>query len=172
ARNPWNPELHPGGSSSGSGAAVAAGFVPAAIGTDTGGSVRHPATVCGIAGMKPTFDLVSCEGVFPLAPSLDHVGPLTRSVEDNALLLEAMSGRAGACTRDLHAGVAGLRLGVIEEFHAQKEVDAEHLANFQRAQQALRALGARVEPVRLPPLAEWLECGRVIQEAESWAVFE
>src|SRR5438552_19643 len=82
-----------GGSSSGCGTAVAAGFVPAAIGTDTGGSVRHPATACGIVGMKPTFGLVSCEGVFPLAPSLDHVGPMTRNVEDNALLLQALASK-------------------------------------------------------------------------------
>jgi len=171
ARNPWNLALHPGGSSSGSGAAVAAGLVPAAIGTDTGGSVRHPATVCGIVGMKPTFDLVSCEGVFPYSASLDHVGPLTRDVEDNALLLEAMSGRAGAYSSRLRAGVAGLRIGVIEEFHAGKDPDADHLRNFERAAAALGTLGARVAPVQLPPLEAWRECGRTIQEAEGYLVF-
>ena len=89
ARNPWNRDLHPGGSSSGSGAALAAGLAPAALGTDTGGSVRNPATCCGIVGMKPTYGAVSLSGVFPLTYSLDHVGPMTRSVEDNAILLHA-----------------------------------------------------------------------------------
>ena len=87
ARNPWNRDLHPGGSSSGSGAALAAGLAPAALGTDTGGSVRNPATCCGIVGLKPTYGAVSLDGVFPLTYSLDHVGPMTRSVEDNAILL-------------------------------------------------------------------------------------
>ena len=172
ARNPWNLSLHPGGSSSGSGAAVAAGLVPAAIGTDTGGSVRHPATACGLVGMKPTVDLVSREGLFPYSATLDHVGPLTREVEDNALMLEAMSGRADAYTPQLRAGVAGLRIGVIEEFHAGKDPDADHLHNFERAASALRAQGARVEPIALPPHDEWRECGRLIQDAEGYAVFE
>ena len=92
ARNPWNRDLHPGGSSSGSGVAVATGMVPGALGTDTGGSVRNPATCCGVIGMKPTYGSVSRAGVFPLAFSLDHVGPLTRTVEDNAILLQAIAG--------------------------------------------------------------------------------
>jgi len=171
ARNPWNLSLHPGGSSSGSGAAVAAGLVPAAIGTDTGGSVRHPATACGIVGMKATFDLVSREGVFPYSASLDHVGPLTRDVEDNALMLEAMTGRAGAYSAQLRRGVAGLRIGVIEEFHAGKDPDPDHLRNFERTAATLRTLGARVAPVPLPPLEEWRDCGRTIQDAEAYPVF-
>ena len=93
ARNPWNPANHPGGSSSGSGAAVAARMLPAALGTHTGGSVRHPATHCGLVGLKPTYGLVSRRGVFPLAFTLDHVGPMTRTVRDNALLLGVMLGR-------------------------------------------------------------------------------
>ena len=92
ARNPWNRDLHPGGSSSGSGAALAAGMAPAALGTDTGGSVRNPATCCGIVGMKPTYGAVSLSGVFPLTYSLDHVGPMTRTVEDNAILFHAIAG--------------------------------------------------------------------------------
>src|SRR6185436_8744121 len=95
ARNPWNTDLHPGGSSSGSATALAAGFAPAAIGTDTAGSIRNPATCCGLIGMKPTFGLVSTDGVFPLAQSLDHAGPMTRGVEDNALVLGAISSRPG-----------------------------------------------------------------------------
>ena len=86
ARNPWNPDYLPGGSSSGAGAAVAAGFVPGAIGTDTGGSIRGPAAVCGIAGLKPTYGRVSRRGVFPNTFTMDHCGPLTRSAEDIALV--------------------------------------------------------------------------------------
>ena len=92
ARNPWNRDHHPGGSSSGSGAGVAAGLFPLALGTDTGGSVRNPASACGIVGLKPTYGLVSRRGVFPLSFTLDHVGPLTRTVADNALLLDAIAG--------------------------------------------------------------------------------
>jgi len=173
ARNPWNLALHPGGSSSGSGAALAAGFAPAAVGTDTGGSVRNPATCCGVVGMKPTFDLVSCEGVFPLAPSLDHVGPMTRDVEDNALLLEAMTGRRGAYTKDLRAGLQGLRIGVIEHFYTEEDsAHPEQLCGIAGAADAMRTLGARVERIRLPRLAEWRECGRVIQQFEQYAVHE
>ena len=92
ARNPWNPDHHPGGSSSGSGAGVAAGLFPMALGSDTGGSVRNPASACGIVGLKPTYGLVSRRGVFPLSFTLDHVGPLTRTVADNALMLEVIAG--------------------------------------------------------------------------------
>ena len=92
ALNPWNLDLHPGGSSSGSAVAVATGLAPGTLGTDTGGSVRNPATCCGVIGMKPTYGLVSRVGVFPLSFSLDHVGPLTRTVEDNAILLGAIAG--------------------------------------------------------------------------------
>jgi aspartyl-tRNA(Asn)/glutamyl-tRNA(Gln) amidotransferase subunit A len=92
ARNPWNPDHHPGGSSSGSGAGVAAGLFPMALGTDTGGSVRNPASACGIVGLKPTYGLVSRRGVFPLSFTLDHVGPMTRTVADNALMLDAIAG--------------------------------------------------------------------------------
>src|SRR6478672_13257206 len=92
ARNPWNPDHHPGGSSSGSGAGVCAGLFPLALGSDTGGSVRNPASACGIVGLKPTYGLVSRRGVFPLSFTLDHVGPMNRTVADNALMLEAVAG--------------------------------------------------------------------------------
>ena len=92
ARNPWNTDHHPGGSSSGSGAGLAAGFFPLALGTDTGGSVRNPASANGIVGLKPTYGLVSRRGVFPLSFTLDHVGPMTRTVADNALLLDVIAG--------------------------------------------------------------------------------
>ena len=92
AVNPWGGNHFPGGSSSGSGVALAAGYVPAALGTDTGGSVRNPASMCAITGLKPTYGLVSRRGVFPLSYSLDHVGPMTRTVRDNALLLQILAG--------------------------------------------------------------------------------
>ncbi len=92
ALNPWNPDHLPGGSSSGAGAAVAAGFVPGAIGTDTGGSVRGPAAFCGLAGLKPTYGRVSRRGVFPNTFTMDHCGPLTRSAEDIALILQVIAG--------------------------------------------------------------------------------
>src|ERR1700712_3084756 len=128
ARNPWNPDHHPGGSSSGSGAGVAAGLFPLALGTDTGGSVRNPASACGIVGLKPTYGLVSRRGVFPLSFTLDHVGPLTRTVADNALLLDAIAGYdpadpGSAATpargfgRLLDRGVRDLRIGFVWHFH-------------------------------------------------------
>jgi aspartyl-tRNA(Asn)/glutamyl-tRNA(Gln) amidotransferase subunit A len=123
ARNAWHRELFSGGSSSGSGVAVAAGFVPAALGTDTGGSVRNPASMCGIIGLKPTYGRVSRRGVIPLSYSLDHVGPMTRTVTDNALVLNLIAGHDPAdpasarapvadFTADLDKGVKGLKIGV------------------------------------------------------------
>jgi aspartyl-tRNA(Asn)/glutamyl-tRNA(Gln) amidotransferase subunit A len=130
ACNPWNRAHFTGGSSSGSGAAVAAGLVPAALGTDTGGSVRNPATACGIVGMKPTYGRVSRRGVFPLAWSLDTVGPMTRTVAENAALLSVLAGHdaqdPGSAletvpdfSRDLALGVRGLRIGLIRRFHSR-----------------------------------------------------
>src|SRR5690348_16190902 len=92
ARNPWNRDHHPGGSSSGSGAALAAGFLPLALGTDTGGSIRNPAGTCGVVGLTPTYGLVSRRGVFPLAFTLDHIGPMARTVQDTALALDVLAG--------------------------------------------------------------------------------
>src|SRR4051795_4973448 len=128
ARNPWNPEHHPGGSSSGSGAGIAGGLFPLALGSDTGGSVRNPASACGIVGLKPSYGLVSRRGVFPLSFTLDHVGPLTRNVADNALLLDAIAGYdsadpgsaaapSGHDAAALESGVRGLRFGFIRHFH-------------------------------------------------------
>lgn len=127
ARNPWNPDYFAGGSSSGSGVAVAAGFASYALGTDTRGSVRNPASMCGIIGMKPTYGVISRRGVVPLSYSLDHVGPLTRTVTDNAIVLNAVAGNDPAdpssvrrklpdFTTELGKGVSGLRIGVIRRF--------------------------------------------------------
>ncbi len=184
ARNPWNLDLHPGGSSSGSAVAVATGMAPGALGTDTGGSVRNPATCCGVVGMKPTYGAVSRAGVFPLSFSLDHVGPLTRTVEDNAILLQAVAGRDDAdrssarClpadfSGEINAGVKGLRIGIIEHFYAEDLIgDPEQVAAIATAADVLRRLGAEVAPVRLSPLQRHTECGRTILMAEAFAVHE
>jgi aspartyl-tRNA(Asn)/glutamyl-tRNA(Gln) amidotransferase subunit A len=160
ARNPWNLSLHPGGSSSGSGAALAAGFAPAAIGTDTGGSIRHPAASCGLVGMKATHGLVSAEGMFPLAPTIEDAGPLTRNVEDNALLLGALTGMA--YDNEMRAGVRGLRIGVADLGPDDGDVDDVLVSSFEEALRTLRSLGAiaeRVDRHDLPSLADWLDCG-------------
>jgi aspartyl-tRNA(Asn)/glutamyl-tRNA(Gln) amidotransferase subunit A len=158
--NPWAPGRVPGGSSSGSGAAVAAGLVPAALGTDTGGSVRIPASLCGVTGLKPTYGRVSRAGVTPLAWSLDHVGPLARSVEDVALVLEAIAGADpgdATCARvavpryaeALGRSCRGLRIGVPRHF-ALAGVDAEVRERFTQALGDLRRAGAVVRDVTVP----------------------
>jgi aspartyl-tRNA(Asn)/glutamyl-tRNA(Gln) amidotransferase subunit A len=184
ARNPWNLDLHPGGSSSGSGVAVAIGTAPGALGTDTGGSVRNPATCCGVIGMKPTYGTVSRAGVFPLSFSLDNVGPLTRTVEDNAIMLQAIAGhdpadpasaRRGPAdfTAALNAGVKGLRIGLIAHFYDEDMIAVpEQSAAIATAVDVLRRLGAEVKPIRLSTLQRYSECGRTIHIAEAYAVHE
>ncbi|WP_192912516.1 amidase [Paracraurococcus ruber] len=184
ARNPWNPAHHPGGSSSGSGAAVAARMLPAALGTDTGGSVRHPASHCGLVGLKPTYGLVSRRGVFPLSFTLDHVGPMTRTVRDGALLLNAMAGHDPAdpgsaahppedYARDLHRGVAGLRIGFVRHFH-ERDMAAtpEVAAALEAAAALLRAEAAEVVDVALPPLGEFAAVNRAIMLPEAASIHE
>jgi aspartyl-tRNA(Asn)/glutamyl-tRNA(Gln) amidotransferase subunit A len=184
ARNPWNPAHHPGGSSSGSGAAVAARMLPAALGTDTGGSVRHPATHCGIVGMKPTYGLVSRRGVFPLSFTLDHVGPMTRTVADNALLLNAMAGHdprdpgsaerpAEDYTRDLGGGLKGLRIGFVRHFHeADVPAAPEVAAALEEAARLLAREGAVLRDVTLPRLGEFAGVNRAILTCEAASVHE
>ncbi len=184
ARNPWNRDLHPGGSSSGSGVAVAIGSAPGALGTDTGGSVRNPATCCGVVGMKPTYGTVSRAGVFPLAFSLDHVGPLTRTVEDNAIMLQAIAGHDPADPAsarqappdfrgEIDAGVKGLRIGIIAHFYETDMIAVpEQCEAIATAADVLRRLGAEVTHIRLSPLQRYSECGRTIQFAESYAIHE
>ncbi len=184
ARNPWNRDHFCGGSSSGSGAATAAGFLPAAVGSDTGGSIRNPATMCGIVGMKATYGLVSRRGVFPLAFSLDHVGPLTRTVRDNALMLDVLAGHdpldpgsvntaAGRYTAELDRGVRGLKIGVIRHFYARDmEGDAEMVAGIEAALKVLEGLGAEVREIETAPLGEWNACNRTILSSEAYAIHE
>jgi aspartyl-tRNA(Asn)/glutamyl-tRNA(Gln) amidotransferase subunit A len=182
ARNPWNPRHHPGGSSSGSGAGVASGMFPLALGTDTGGSVRNPASVCGIVGLKPTYGLVSRRGVFPLAFTLDHVGPMTRTVADNALLLDALAGHdphdpgsaqinARHFGRQLDRGVAGLRIGFIRHFHeTDMPAHPDVTAALEDVERILQAEGALVETVTLPKLSEFAAINRVILCSEAWSI--
>ncbi|MGE0797529.1 MAG: amidase [Lautropia sp.] len=181
ARNPWDPNIHPGGSSSGSAVAVAAGMVPLALGTDTAGSVRHPATVCGIVGIKPTYDAISLAGTFPLSYSLDCMGLLTHGVLDSAVtlapLLTAEAARRIRRTSDpmapfpgLEDGLGGLRIGVIEAFQPESEIDPEIGAATAEAIRALQHAGARVRPLRLSPLAVYTECGKTILQSEAYSI--
>lgn len=144
--NPWDPGRTSGGSSGGSTAAVAAGMCFAAVGTDTGGSIRIPASYCGVAGLKPTYGLVNLEGVFPLSWSLDHAGPLARTSRDAGLLLAAMSGKSF----DSSVSLKGLRFGVIQR--EGKEVEPGVTEVFDAACQALLEAGAEVEEVVIPDL--------------------
>jgi len=182
ARNPWNPDYLPGGSSSGAGAAVAAGFVPAAVGTDTGGSIRGPAAVCGIAGLKPTYGRVSRRGVFPNTFTMDHCGPLTRSAEDIALFLQVIAGfdaedpgSEDAPVPDystaLTGRIEGLRLGLIDHWCAQG-AHPDLPPAMSAAVEALRGLGAIVEPVRLSSLRDYTDCKTTISIAELYSIHE
>ncbi|CAN5410206.1 Asp-tRNA(Asn)/Glu-tRNA(Gln) amidotransferase GatCAB subunit A [soil metagenome] len=182
ARNPWNPDHHPGGSSSGSGSGVAAGLFPMALGTDTGGSVRNPASCCGIIGLKPTYGLVSRRGVFPLSFTLDHIGPMTRTVEDNALMLEAIAGHdpldpgsaavpAGHYRAALDRGAKGLRIGFVRHFHEiDMPADPQVTAALEHVMRALQMLGADVRDIKLPSLVEFAAVNRVILQSEAWAI--
>jgi aspartyl-tRNA(Asn)/glutamyl-tRNA(Gln) amidotransferase subunit A len=160
--NPWdaNTQRTPGGSSSGSGVAVAARMVPCAIGTDTGGSVRVPAAWCGITGLKTTIGRISTYGVLPLTPTLDTPGPMTRSVEDAALLLEVMQGADARDPRtlalrdvdamaSLRRGVKGLRLARMPAAE-RVGVDAEMLGAYDRSLEVLAGLGAEIVDLSLP----------------------
>jgi aspartyl-tRNA(Asn)/glutamyl-tRNA(Gln) amidotransferase subunit A len=147
--NPWDAKRTSGGSSGGSAAAVAAGFCFAAVGTDTGGSIRIPASYCGIVGLKPTYGLVDLEGVQALSWSLDHAGPLARSCADAGLLLEAMSGRS---CRVAPAPLAGLRLGVMTHPGAERYLQPAVVEAMERVTERLTAGGALVRGVSVADL--------------------
>ena len=184
-RNPWNPEHIPGGSSGGSAAGVAAGEFLGALGTDTGGSIRIPAAACGVTGLKPTFGLVSRAGIIPLSWSLDHAGPIARSVEDCALLLEALAGYdpldpdsievplldfrvALASGRSPEEAVRGTRLGVPDAFFF-RHLDAEVETAVRQAIRLLEDLGATVEEVHIPEtIDDMFEVYRAIQKPEAY----
>ncbi len=159
-RNPWDLDRITGGSSSGSAAAVASRMVPAALGSDTGGSIRIPSALCGVAGIKPTYGRVSRHGVVPCAWSFDHVGPIARTAEDCALVLAVLAGPdpkdptsspepVPDYAADLSRGVSGLRVAVLQEY-ATDPMEPEVAAGFERALEVLRQLGAAVEEVSVP----------------------
>ncbi len=181
-RNPWRLDRIPGGSSGGSGAAVAAGLGPVSIGTDTGGSIRIPAAFCGIVGLKPTYGRVSRHGVFPLSWSLDHVGPLTRTVEDAALVLQAIAGpdpldpstlgqTVPEFTSRLAAPITGLRVGVLtDEYH--REVADDVRAPFRAALDVLAERGLDLEDVEFPRATEARTAAATVLFAEAASVHE
>ena len=184
ARNPWNTDCHPGGSSSGSGAGVAAGLFPLALGTDTGGSVRNPASCCGIVGMKATYGRVSRAGVVPLSWSMDHIGPMTRTVEDNALALEVLAGHDAddpasanepvpSYTAGLERGVKGMKIGHVRRWHEDDMPAAPEMrAAIDTAFRVLEGEGAEIVEVDPGPLQDYSRVNRIVLWAEAWSVHE
>ncbi|PWU01808.1 MAG: Asp-tRNA(Asn)/Glu-tRNA(Gln) amidotransferase GatCAB subunit A [Terriglobia bacterium] len=182
ARNPWDTERIPGGSSGGSGAAVAAGMVFAAMGSDTGGSIRIPAAFCGTVGLKPTYGRVSRFGAIPLGFSLDHMGPLTRDVRDAAVVLNAIAGydrRDPACSRrpivdylpEEGCAIRGVRIGFPDRFFFER-LDEEVDSAVRQALARAASIGAAVAPVRLPDMAAANAIAQIILLAEAAAIFE
>jgi aspartyl-tRNA(Asn)/glutamyl-tRNA(Gln) amidotransferase subunit A len=184
ARNPWNREHATGGSSSGSGASVAAGLAPGALGSDTGGSIRNPAALCGLVGLKPTYGLVSRSGVFTNSFSFDHAGPMTWTVEDCAIMLQAIAGHdakdpASAARAvpdyraELSAGVKGLRIGVLRHLYEEDvPVAASVKAALEQAYDVFRGLGATIEDVRIRPASDYHAVKITVAESELLAVHE
>ena len=171
ARNPWNREHFTAGSSSGTGAAVAAGLILGGTGSDTGGSIRGPAALCGIAGIKPTYGLCSRVGILPLAFSLDHAGPMAWTAEDCALLLQGMAGHdpedpasvdrpVADFTAELGQGAKGLRIGVVRHFFEtdNRASDATR-AGIDAALDFFRKEGAEVRDITLSPAADYYAVG-------------
>ena len=184
ARNPWNRDHVPGGSSSGSAAAVASGMMRMAMGSDTGGSIRGPAGYCGLVGLKPTYGRVSRRGVFPLSFTLDHCGPLAASVEECAIALQVIAGHdpldpasvdlpVPDYRASLNSGVAGLRIGIPRaHFAASPMTTPEVLATIDRTAGQLRQAGAVVEDIELPEFALFAACGRALMIAEAFSIHE
>jgi aspartyl-tRNA(Asn)/glutamyl-tRNA(Gln) amidotransferase subunit A len=184
ARNPWDTSRFTGGSSSGTGAAVAAGLVLGGTGSDTGGSIRGPAAFCGLAGLKPSYGRISRAGILPLAFSLDHAGPMAWTAEDCAIMLQAMAGHdpgdpasADLPVPDYRAAlsgdVKGLRIGLIRHFY-ENDNPAEEATRkgIVAAVKVFEDLGCSVREVRLSPLAEWAACGVLIMLSEAYAIHQ
>ncbi|HKW95776.1 MAG TPA: amidase [Methylomirabilota bacterium] len=182
--NPWDASTHriPGGSSSGSGAGVAAGLCPGALGSDTGGSIRIPSSLCGLTGIKPTYGRVSRAGVLPLAWSLDHVGPMCRSAADCALMLGAMSGYdprdpstsvlpVPDYTAALTGQVKGLRVGLLRRAFLESAGEPQRQA-VEAAVKTLETLGASVREVELPQMKYAAGAAAAVISAESYAYHE
>jgi aspartyl-tRNA(Asn)/glutamyl-tRNA(Gln) amidotransferase subunit A len=184
ARNPWDTARFTGGSSSGTGASVAAGLVLGGTGSDTGGSIRGPAAFCGLAGIKPTYGLISRMGILPLAFSLDHAGPMAWTAEDCAIMLQAMAGHdptdPGSANRPipdyraaLSGEVKGLRIGLIRHFYERdNEANAATRQAIDAAAKKLAELGCTVRDIMLSPLPEWSACGMTIMLCEAYSIHE
>jgi aspartyl-tRNA(Asn)/glutamyl-tRNA(Gln) amidotransferase subunit A len=168
-RNPWDTNRIPGGSSGGSGAAVAAGIVSMATGTDTGGSIRIPASFCGITGLKPTFGLISKRGVMPLGWTMDHMGPMTKTVRDAAVAFYAMSGVATGYVPPKSADIRGLRIGLPLNYYFDA-LDLEVAESVRKAVQTAAALGARIVDINVPDIDALNVIGRVLLLAEATSV--
>ncbi|HEU4449926.1 MAG TPA: Asp-tRNA(Asn)/Glu-tRNA(Gln) amidotransferase subunit GatA [Gaiellaceae bacterium] len=178
SRNPWDPERVPGGSSGGSAAAVAGGLAPWALGTDTGGSVKQPASLCGVVGLRPTYGTVSRYGIVAFASSLDQVGPITKTVRDNARLYEVIAGKdpCDSTTVELPQPVAipegedlrGLRIGVPRELNEAEGISPGVSEAVQAAIRLAGELGAEIEAVSLPRSVEYgLACYYLVAPAEA-----
>jgi aspartyl-tRNA(Asn)/glutamyl-tRNA(Gln) amidotransferase subunit A len=184
ARNPWNRDHMPSGSSSGTGAGVAAGLFLGGTGSDTGGSIRGPAAFCGIAGIKPTYGLCSRMGILPLSFTLDHAGPLAWTAEDCAMLLQAMAGHdptdPASANRpvpnfrsDLHKGAKGLRIGVPRHFHeTDNQANPAVRAAIEDAIEFYKSEGAELRDITLPSLEDYRAPGFIILIVEAFAVHE
>jgi len=182
ARNPWNTDHFTSGSSSGTAAAVAAGMILGGTGTDTAGSIRAPAALCGIVGLKPTYGLCSRRGILPLAFSLDHAGPMARTVEDCALLLQAMAGydtadpasvdrRVPDFSAHLGRGVKGMRIGTVPHWHeTDHRVSPAVKRGIDDALAIWRNQGAEIVELELPSLFEYQAANFVIMTTEAFAV--
>jgi aspartyl-tRNA(Asn)/glutamyl-tRNA(Gln) amidotransferase subunit A len=184
ARNPWNLAHFTGGSSSGSGAAVAASMVPVALGSDTGGSIRGPASLCGVVGLMPTFGLVSRAGVITNSYTFDHCGPLARTVEDCAVVLDALAGYdpkdSGSLRRQIPRyreaigpDLRGLRIGVLRH-HWEDDIPASEDVRgaMEIALDVLRRLGAELEECRVRPLGQYFDVKIILAESEIFSVHQ
>lgn len=184
ARNPWNIDHFTGGSSSGAGAAIAAGFVPYALGTDTGGSIRIPAALCGLAGIKPTYGRVSRAGVIPNSYTFDHCGPLARSAEDCAIVLQHISGfdpldpsSARQEVPDLRTvlsgDIRGMRIGVLRHFWEDEGPTNPEMANaMESAIGTLRDLGAKISTAKMRSRREYNDTRSVISRTELLSIYD
>lgn len=184
ARNPWHLAHFTGGSSSGSGAAVAAGLVPMALGSDTGGSIRGPASLCGVVGLMPTFGLVSRGGVIPNSYTFDHCGPLARSVEDCAIVLQTIAGfdrrDAGSIQRPLpdyraalQRDLRGLRLGVLRHtWEEDMPVSDDVRQAMEAALQVFKDLGATLEDCRMEALQRYFDVKVIMAETEIFSIHQ
>jgi aspartyl-tRNA(Asn)/glutamyl-tRNA(Gln) amidotransferase subunit A len=178
ARNPWDTDRVPGGSSGGSAVAVAARLVPAALGSETGGSVRQPAALCGVVGLKPTYGRISRYGLVAFASGLDQIGVVTKTVRDCAEVLAIVAGHdpldstssreeVAEYSRDLDSGVRGLRFGIVRE--AVDPLEVEVRANFDSAVEVLRGAGAIVEDARVPAIGYAIAIYYIVANAEASA---